>query len=145
MAGRPPKPTRLLELKGTARRCRMERRGREPRSAESLPAAPEWLLPEAKAEWVRVSRGYAAAGVLTLLDRGMLATYCQMWARFVEAEQAVPYAPLPASFIATMASIANKLGLDPSGRVKLGAAPRDEAPRSPWDALAVIQGGRDAG
>jgi len=137
MGGRPPKPTALLKLHGTMRPGRHADRAREPKPASILPEPPEWLLPEARAEWDRVIRGYAATGVLTSLDGGMLATYCQMWGRFVEAERAVSYKPLPAAFAAVMSGIANKLGLDPSGRARLRTpgAVADEA--SPWDMLKL--------
>src|SRR4051794_37394957 len=79
MAGRPPKPTALLELQGTARKDRHASREREPKPAKGgFPAAPEWLQPEGKAEWERVQLAYAESGIVTPLDRGMLATYCQM-------------------------------------------------------------------
>jgi phage terminase small subunit len=147
MAGRPPKPTALLRLHGTARPGRIRARGREPKVTAGLPDAPDWLLPEARAEWDRVIRGFAATGVLTPLDRGMLATYCTMWARFVEAERADPYVAPSASFISTMSSIATKLGLDPAARVRLGTrlAPDEDEnesegdPDDPWVKLAALR------
>lgn len=133
--GRPPKPTVLLELQGTARPDRHSGRAREPKPSKGFPAAPEWLQPEGKAEWDRIQVAYAECGIVTPLDRGMLTTYCQMWARYVASETAEPYVMLPASFISTMASVANKLGLDPSGRVKLRVPDEPKPAESPWDAL----------
>jgi phage terminase small subunit len=135
MPGRPPKPTALLELQGTFQKCRHGTRASEPKPSKGFPDAPEWLAPEGKAEWDRVNLAYAESGIVTQLDRGMLATYCQMWARFVASETAEPYTPLPASFISTMATIANKLGLDPSGRTKLRVPDEPKSEASPWDAL----------
>src|SRR4051794_28623099 len=132
MAGRPPKPTALLELQGTARKHRHAKRAGEPKVPKGFPVAPEWLQPEAKAEWARVCHGYAEAGIVTPLDRGMLTTYCQMWARYVASETAEPYVMLPASFISTMASVANKLGLNSSGRVKLRMPDEQKPAESPW-------------
>ena len=95
--------------------------------------APEWLVPEARAEWDRVVEVYAEAGVVTPLDRAMLATFCQLWGRFVEAERSEPYAPVPVSHVVSMANIANRLGLDPSGRVKLPVQEKPDPQPNPWD------------
>ncbi len=129
---RPPKPTALLQLQGTYRADRHEKRSREPRAKGTLDA-PDWLAPEARAEWDRVVEAYAEAGVVTPLDRAMLATFCQLWARYVEAEQAEPYAPVPISHVVSMANIANRLGLDPSGRVKLPVQEEPDPRPNPWD------------
>lgn len=145
MPGQPPKPTKLLKLQGTARKCRIASRAGEPIPVAGPIAAPDWLLPEAADEWRRVQVAYGDLGILTPLDRGMLATYCQMWARFVEAESAPDYVPLPASLISTMATVANKLGLDPSGRVRLRVPDDKPDAGNPWDdldGLKVIQGGK---
>jgi phage terminase small subunit len=62
-----------------------------------------------------------------------LATYCQLWARFVEAERSEPYEPISVSHVTLMASIANRLGLDPSGRVKLPMQEKADPQPNPWD------------
>ena len=129
---RPPKPTALLQLQGTYRKDRHGKRSREPR-AKGILDAPEWLAPEARAEWDRVVEAYAESGVVTPLDRAMLATFCQLWARFVEAERSEPYEPVPVSHIVSMANIANRLGLDPSGRVKLPVQETPDPQPNPWD------------
>jgi P27 family predicted phage terminase small subunit len=49
------------------------------------PAAPEWLSEEARAEWDRVVPGLVRLDLLKPEDRAALATYCETWARFVEA------------------------------------------------------------
>jgi len=136
--GRPPKPTALLRLQGNLRAGRHADRAREPVLPPGAPEAPAWLLPEARAEWDRVVAGYGALGILTRLDRGMLATYATMWARFVQAEQADPYAGLPASYLAVMGSIATRLGLDPAGRTRLRSPETPPDPDSPWDRLKAV-------
>jgi P27 family predicted phage terminase small subunit len=57
------------------------------RLATRLPAAPAHLTPAASAEWRRVARSLRDMGVLTPIDRGALAAYCQAWGRWVEAEE----------------------------------------------------------
>ena len=130
---RSPKPTALLQLQGTYRADRHAKRGREPRARKGTLDAPDWLAPEARAEWDRVVEAYAEAGVVTPLDRAMLATFCQLWARFVEAERSEPYEPVPVSHIVSMANIANRLGLDPSGRVRLPVQEKADPQPNPWD------------
>lgn len=48
MAGRKLKPTAIKELKGNPRKRKLK--NKEPKSDKGIPACPEWLLPEAKAE-----------------------------------------------------------------------------------------------
>lgn len=61
----------------------------EPQPSRELPTRPAWLLPEAKREWTRVARELQRLGLLTTVDRAALASYCQWWARFVEAQKAL--------------------------------------------------------
>lgn len=140
--GRPAKPTALLALTGNLRPGRHADRKREPRPVPGLPVPPAWLLPEALAEWNRVCAAYGALGILCPLDGGMLATYSTMWARFAAAEQAEPYIGLPASYLSTMAGIASRLGLDPSGRTRLRTPDPDVPPGSPWDKLRLVSKSR---
>lgn len=53
------------------------------------PEAPEWLSPEAAAEWDRVVPGLQRLDILKEEDRAVLAAYCETWARFVEATRDV--------------------------------------------------------
>lgn len=133
--GRPAKPTALLHLSGNLRADRHADRKREPKPALGLPAAPAWLLPEARAEWDRVCAAYGALGILCALDGAMLATYATMWARFAASEQATPYVSMPASYLSTMAGIASRLGLDPSGRTRLRTPDADMPSGTLWDKL----------
>jgi phage terminase small subunit len=77
------------------------------------------LLPEARRLWREIDQSLGRAGVLTALDRSQLMLYCQMVARWREAETREPYEPLPASYAATIAGIASKLGLNVADRAKL--------------------------
>jgi P27 family predicted phage terminase small subunit len=54
-----------------------------------VPTRPEWLLVEAKREWSRIVPELQSLGLLTVVDRAALASYCQWWARWVEAEKAL--------------------------------------------------------
>jgi P27 family predicted phage terminase small subunit len=75
--GRPPKPTALRVLNGNAGKRPINHR--EPKLTAKAPAAPVSLQPEARAEWDRVVGLLVAAGIMTEIDRGILAAYCTAW------------------------------------------------------------------
>jgi hypothetical protein len=115
----PRKAHNLHVLQGTARPDRMLSKSQDADRFGPLGKAPSWLLPEARKLWREIDQALGRAGVLTALDRSQLAMYCQMMARWQAAERADPYIPLPASYAATMAGIAAKLGLNVMDRAKL--------------------------
>ena len=115
----PRKAPALHILHGTARRDRAARPAQDADRFGPLGAAPRWLLPEARRLWREIDKSLGRAGVLTALDRSQLTLYCQMVARWREAETRMPYEPLPASYVATIAGIASKLGLNVADRAKL--------------------------
>ena len=85
MVGRPPKPTRLKELAGNPGKRKLNEQ--EPKPETGVPTRPEFLLPEAKREWTRITVPLVRLGLLSEIDRAALAQYCQWWARWVEAER----------------------------------------------------------
>lgn len=85
--GPKPKPTQLKVVSGTARPDRENKA--EPKVKVSIPSVPSHLSAEAKAEWRRVCKEMHQAGILSELDRGGLAAYCQAYGRWVQAEQAL--------------------------------------------------------
>jgi Phage terminase, small subunit len=115
----PRKAPALHILHGTARHDRTTRPAQDADRFGPLGAAPRWLLPEARRLWREIDKSLGRAGVLTALDRSQLTLYCQMMARWREAETREPYEPLPASYAATIAGIASKLGLNVADRAKL--------------------------
>ena len=84
--GRPPKPTGLKLLEGTARPDRMRH---EPKPSIRAPRCPAWLSPAAKSEWRRLAKTLVKLGILSDLDRAVFASYCQSWAKWKQAEQAI--------------------------------------------------------
>lgn len=44
------------------------------------PACPDFLTADAKAEWKRIAQDLVTLGILSKVDRGELAVYCQAWA-----------------------------------------------------------------
>ena len=89
MAPRGPKtkPTKLKLLTGTARSHRLN--PQEPQPQVAHPDAPDHLTDLARSEWDRVVVDLVTLGILTDLDRGALAAYCQAYGRWSAAETAL--------------------------------------------------------
>jgi len=87
MAGRRPKPTHLKLLQGNPGKRPIN--PNEPKPKVEIPPVPEHLTELAKAEWNRIVEVLARLGLLTTLDRSGLAAYCTVYARWVEAEEAL--------------------------------------------------------
>ena len=148
MGSRGPVPNHPLRLlTGAAARADRRPKPRTRPAVGGLPAPPRALSGAALAEWRRVLPLLAAEDLVSRLDRGVLAAYCLAWARLVAAEKALldgkPLTtegshggtiPRPEVRIATMATaqvaaLADRLGLSPAGRARLGLV-RPEKPRS---------------
>jgi P27 family predicted phage terminase small subunit len=56
-------------------------------AAPGIPDAPDWLDEEALAEWDRIVPDLDRLGVLALVDRAALSTYCAAWSVWVRAER----------------------------------------------------------
>lgn len=89
MAPRGPKtkPTNIKILTGTARSHRIN--PLEPKPKVATPDAPEHLSEAAQKEWGRIVVELVTLGILTDLDRGALAAYCQAYGRWSTAEAAL--------------------------------------------------------
>lgn len=83
--GPKPKPTVLKLITGSKRPINHA----EPKPKPALPRPPAELSDDALIEWKRVSRQLLVLGILTLIDRGTLAAYCQAHGRWLQAERAL--------------------------------------------------------
>ena len=83
--GAKPKPTALKLLEGNPGKRPTNKN--EPRPKVFVPKPPAHLTDAALLEWKRVSEQLAMLGILTTLDRAVLAGYCQAYGRWSEAEQ----------------------------------------------------------
>lgn len=87
MKGRKPRPTRLQVIAGNP--------GGRPLNANeaeldlSQPDPPAFLCEDGREEWSRVVQVLFDAGLMTDLDRGALAAYCQAYGRWAAAERAL--------------------------------------------------------
>ena len=147
--GRKPKPTNLKVISGTDRADR--RNDAEPKVQAAMPTAPGHLSEPAMKEWNRVCAEMYGAGILSNLDRGALAAYCQAYGRWVEAEEALarmaardtvtrglmiktqsgnaiqnPLVGSANKAMADMVRYAAEFGMTPSARTRIAALDRDE-------------------
>ena len=112
---------------------------------DTMPDCPDWLRAEAQAEWSRVVVALHECGILTSVDRAVLAAYCQAYARWREAEETVAKSSQilktsegsiyinPALGAASMAlkqlyAFAVQLGMTPSARSRIAVQPRGKEP-----------------
>jgi P27 family predicted phage terminase small subunit len=147
MAGRKPKPAALKRLGGNPGKRKIKA---GPKFARALPACPEHLSTEAKAEWRRVSRELFDAGLLVRVDRAALAAYCQTWSRWVKAEKALakgkltfttsigyegpnPMIAIANKAMAQMRAFMTEFGMTPSSRAKVTV--HEEPEDDPFEAF----------
>ena len=136
MKGRKPKSNRGREAEGVRGHSRPLNRN-EPKPAPTMPRMPSFLTKGARKEWKRLARALFELGILTSLDRNILAYYCLEYDRWVQAEMLIGQSgvvlkdketgelrPNPALSAANRASLRMQsvgalLGLDPSSRSRI--------------------------
>lgn len=143
IVGRKPTPSELRDLRGTLRPDRDN--ARRPRLPRSTPRPPKIVAgnPVALEEWERIVGVLAPVGVITAADRGAIALAAESWARYVAAVEEYQAAGQtytsegglvkkhPAVGNAHEAlrdyqSASAELGLSPSSRQRIVAAPGDD-------------------
>jgi P27 family predicted phage terminase small subunit len=87
LPGPRPKPTqiRLLEEDLSKRPVVLD----DFRPIVEIPECPPHLKGEAEREWHRLSGELVRYGMISKVDRGVLAMICTIWARYVEAEEMI--------------------------------------------------------
>jgi len=131
---RPRKPTVLKIAEGNPGKRPLNKR--EPVAPPGVPHCPTHLNREAKAEWKRICKELAALKLLSIVDRAALSSYCQSWARYVDAEKKrdvegdyidgahggtviAPWVKVSKDERATMLAYLREFGLSPGSRSKL--------------------------
>ena len=139
--GRKPKPSKLRALYGNAGKRPLN--DSEPQPARAVPRCPAHLTKTARTEWHRLVKELDAVGLLTNMDRGTLAMYCQAWGDHVDAQEMIkktgvvllnkegnlhrnPYYFVSNKAVEQMCKLGPLLGLDPSSRSRLHVEPRPE-------------------
>ena len=77
-------PTNVLRMRGS---WLAKEREDEPQPKRERPICPKWLRLEAKRAWRRLIPQIDGMGILGKCDRGVLARYCQTYAKWREAEE----------------------------------------------------------
>ena len=85
MSGPAPKPTKIKALEGN--RGKRPLNDQEPEPDVCIPRKPTVLQGNAATEWKKITKQLAALGLLTQIDTTALAAYCQVYARWCEAEK----------------------------------------------------------
>lgn len=138
MRGRKPKPTYLKLITGNPGRRPLN--DKEPAPQLALPSVPPHLSDAAKVEWGRVCNEMYDLGIMTRLDRGVLAAYCQAYADWCLYSEQVekfgslakgskgqpiisPVVKLRNAARAEMVRFAAELGITPSARSRVSVVP----------------------
>jgi len=143
MAGRRPKPTHLRLLQGNPGKRPLNQN--EPKPPAAIPEPPEHLSEIALKEWNRMSELLLKLGLLTLIDRTAFAAYCTLYARWVEAEEALkktgsvvrapsgypmlsPYYTVSNQCLQQMRAYLTEFGLTPASRsrISIGGLNQDD-------------------
>jgi P27 family predicted phage terminase small subunit len=153
MRGRKPLPSNVVRLRGNPSKRRLN--DAEPRPASRVPRCPACLGEEARKEWRRLVRELAGVGLLTGLDRGLLAAYCQAHALWVEAVSSIarygtmvkspngypmqsPYVAVANKQVEIMVRIASEFGMTPSSRTRIRVG--EPSPADPFEAFLQGRG-----
>ena len=166
--GRPPKPTVLHKLHGTARKDRqIAKRTAEPQPVGDLIAAPEWFNDTQREGWDYAIR-HCPKGLLKLIDRSALVVWVEAEDRHRGAmiAQATlnrrapevpwlvkgpdglimsPYVEIMDRAGKTMIRMMTELGFSPVARPRLRIdhpGPNQSEITDPWAMLKVIPGGK---
>jgi len=152
MSGPPKKPTAWRRMEGN--RGKRAWNHSEPQPPEGTPDCPEHLSEEARAEWYRLVDTLVGMGVISIVDRAVLAAYCQAYGRWVEAEEKLKETPLlfktPSGYVqqSPWLNVANKqmelmgrylaeIGLTPASRSRIAIADKSNAPE-PVDKVEFV-------
>jgi len=136
--GRKPKPTALRLLEGNPGKRPLP--ADEPKPGLVVPRCPPELSDEAKREWRRVTGEFAALGMVSRLDRAGLATYCEAWAHWLDAQEKLrkfgvviqgkggraipsPYLSVARQSFREMLALLSEFGMTPAGRTRVASQP----------------------
>lgn len=151
--GRIPLPKRILELRGSQL---AGKRQEQPEICAAVPAPPPWLSGSALDAFMELGQRLANAGVTTAIDANVLARYSVTWdwwcreaKRFCEAgmkawvlkkdddatggfsAKILPGPKLMRELAGDLLALERELGLSPSARTRIRAAPQDEMIENP--------------
>lgn len=137
MRGRKPKPASVKRREGNPGKRALNKK--EPQPDRRMPSRPKHLKDTARTEWERIAPVLWKLGVLTELDRTVLAAYCTAYGDYVEACEKVqrggavkrgseggeyqnPWVAIKKRSMDQMVKFAGELGLTPSSRGRVQVA-----------------------
>lgn len=150
MKGRKPLPTEIKRTRGTLRKHRTTDGEMElPTVNSDLPAPPEWLTDNGKAEWITVTSDLNKAGILAYADLSLVAMYCNEISTYIECQeqmakmstrvmvikddagkvkyaQQLPYQKIANDCVEKALKLAAEFGLTPSARTRIGTLTKDK-------------------
>jgi P27 family predicted phage terminase small subunit len=132
--GRKPTPAAVKRRQGNPGKRRLNKK--EPRLQSRIPSCPKHLQGEARREWNRSAGLLRRLGVITELDRAVLAAYCTAYADYVEAVEHLNktgavkrskkggeyqnlWVPIKKRSMDQMVKFGSELGLTPSSRSRV--------------------------
>lgn len=132
--GPPPKPTALRLLEGNPSKRAIN--AAEPMPTPNAPKMPTWLDRAARLEWRTIVPELASLGLLTVVDRAVLASYCQSYSNLQSAQKVLKIKgmvikapsgyPMPRPEVAIshkerllLKAYCQELGLTPSARSRM--------------------------
>lgn len=138
--GRKPVPTAVKAARGNPGKRALN--ANEPTLPPRIPACPRWITGEARAEYRRAGKLLADMRVVTEADRATLAAYAVVYGRWSEAERMVaekgmlvlgvekkpiqnPFLSVARQSLDQLIRLCAELGLTPSSRSRLQAAPAE--------------------
>jgi P27 family predicted phage terminase small subunit len=141
MPGPPKKPTALKLLQGNPGRKPLPKN--EPLIAVSTPDPPSTLSTQARQHWWQLVGLLAESGIMTALDSDALAAYCEVYERWLDANQKLiqfgsvikapdgtpkhsPYLRVANDSFRQMRVLLSEFGLSPASRARIQAAPGEK-------------------
>lgn len=82
-----PQPTQFRVITGIPAKSSVSRLTDALRPKVDVPDCPEYLLPDAKAEWQRITPELKRLHIVSQIDMAALAMYCQTYAQWVGAQR----------------------------------------------------------
>ena len=84
--GRKKTPTKIKEMQGTTRKCRLIENEMEVDLVSELPKAPSWLSKIGKEEWNKVTNQLYNLEMLYSVDLSLVCAYCNEMSLYLECE-----------------------------------------------------------
>mgnify|MGYP003147973314 CR=1 FL=1 len=84
--GRKKKPTKLKEMQGTTRKCRLIENEMQVELVSEIPKAPVWLSKIGKEEWNKVTNQLYNLEMLHEVDLKLIESYCNEISLYIECE-----------------------------------------------------------